>query len=40
MAYAFDTLGHSKRLRDAGIAPNQAEAPPEQPGISSQGNRI
>lgn len=26
MAFAFDTLGYSKRLRDAGVASNQAEA--------------
>lgn len=26
MVYAFDTLGYSKRLRDGGIPPNQAEA--------------
>jgi len=26
MAYAFDTLGYAKRLRDAGIAIEQAEA--------------
>jgi hypothetical protein len=26
MVYAFDTLGFSKRLRDGGIPPNQAEA--------------
>ena len=26
MAYAFDTLGYAKRLRDAGIALDQAEA--------------
>ncbi len=26
MAFAFDTLGYAKRLRDAGIAPEQAEA--------------
>jgi len=26
MAYAFDTLGYAKRLRDAGISTAQAEA--------------
>lgn len=26
MAYAFDTLGYAKRLRDAGISQGQAEA--------------
>jgi hypothetical protein len=26
MAYAFDTLGYAKRLRDAGISLKQAEA--------------
>jgi hypothetical protein len=26
MAYAFDTLGYAKRLRDAGISQEQAEA--------------
>jgi len=26
MVYAFDTLGYAKRLRDAGVAPEQAEA--------------
>ncbi|MBV9861555.1 MAG: hypothetical protein JO267_05350 [Alphaproteobacteria bacterium] len=26
MAFAFDSLGYAKRLRDAGIAPDQAEA--------------
>jgi hypothetical protein len=26
MAYAFDTLGYAKRLRDAGITIDQAEA--------------
>jgi hypothetical protein len=26
MVYAFDTLGYAKRLRDAGVAPNHAEA--------------
>lgn len=26
MAYAFDTLGYAKRLRDAGIAQQHAEA--------------
>ena len=26
MAFAFDTLGYSKRLRDAGVATNEAEA--------------
>ena len=26
MAYAFDTLGYAKRLRDAGISQQQAEA--------------
>ena len=26
MAYAFDTLGYAKRLRDAGIGQEQAEA--------------
>ena len=26
MAYAFDTLGYAKRLRDAGISTEQAEA--------------
>ena len=26
MAYAFDTLGYSKRLREAGVANSQAEA--------------
>jgi hypothetical protein len=26
MAYAFDTLGYVKRLRDAGISQEQAEA--------------
>ena len=26
MAYAFDTLGYAKRLRDAGIPTDQAEA--------------
>ena len=26
MAYAFDTLGYSKRLRDSGVPSNQAEA--------------
>ncbi|RAI45136.1 DUF1640 domain-containing protein [Rhodoplanes roseus] len=26
MVYAFDTLGYSKRLRDGGVAPEQAEA--------------
>jgi len=26
MAYAFDTLGYAKRLRDAGIPQQQAEA--------------
>ncbi|WPO39420.1 hypothetical protein [Tardiphaga sp. 42S5] len=26
MAFAFDTLGYSKRLRDAGVATNLAEA--------------
>ena len=26
MAFAFDTLGYSKRLRDAGVAINEAEA--------------
>lgn len=26
MAYAFDTLGYAKKLRDAGIPQNQAEA--------------
>ena len=26
MAYAFDTLGYAKRLRDAGVANPQAEA--------------
>ena len=28
MAYAFDTLGYSKALREAGIAPEHAEAHP------------
>jgi hypothetical protein len=26
MAYAFDTLGYAKRLRDAGVSQEQAEA--------------
>ncbi len=26
MAYAFDTLGYAKRLRDAGVSMEQAEA--------------
>jgi hypothetical protein len=26
MAYAFDTLGYAKRLRDAGVPQQQAEA--------------
>ena len=26
MAYAFDTLGYAKRLRDAGVRPEEAEA--------------
>ena len=26
MAYAFDTLGYAKRLRDAGISPELADA--------------
>jgi len=26
MAYAFDTLGYAKRLRDAGVASEEAEA--------------
>ena len=26
MAYAFDTLGYAKRLRDAGVSQGQAEA--------------
>jgi hypothetical protein len=26
MTYAFDTLGYAKRLRDAGISVEQAEA--------------
>lgn len=26
MVYAFDTLGYAKRLRDAGVSPDQAEA--------------
>jgi hypothetical protein len=26
LAFAFDTLGYAKRLRDAGISTNQAEA--------------
>jgi hypothetical protein len=26
MAYAFDTMGYAKRLRDAGISQGQAEA--------------
>jgi hypothetical protein len=26
MAYAFDTLGYAKRLREAGLPPPQAEA--------------
>jgi hypothetical protein len=26
VAFAFDTLGYSKRLRDAGVATDQAEA--------------
>ncbi len=26
MAFAFDTLGYAKRLRDAGVANEQAEA--------------
>jgi hypothetical protein len=26
LAFAFDTLGYTKRLRDAGVASNQAEA--------------
>jgi hypothetical protein len=25
MAYAFDTLGYAKRLRDAGLPANEAE---------------
>ena len=29
MAFAFDTLGYSKRLRDAGVAEEQAEAQAE-----------
>jgi len=29
MAYAFDTLGYAKRLRDAGIPPDEAEADAE-----------
>lgn len=26
MVYAFDTLGYAKRLREAGVPPDQAEA--------------
>ena len=26
MAFAFDTLGYAKRLRDSGVPPEQAEA--------------
>jgi hypothetical protein len=26
MAFAFDTLGYAKQLRDAGVPPDQAEA--------------
>jgi hypothetical protein len=26
MAYAFDTLGYAKRLREAGVQPDEAEA--------------
>jgi hypothetical protein len=29
MAFAFDSLGYAKRLRDAGVPQEQAEAPAE-----------
>ena len=35
MAFAFDTLGYAKKLRDAGVAADQAEAHAEAHGISS-----
>ena len=40
MAYAFDTLGYAKRLRNAGISQEQAEAHAEAPREFVMGDLI